>query len=165
MSGTFLSVMTDFGDKLRRERERRGVPLRQIAERTKISVFALERLERNDLRRLPGGIFARAIVRSYASEVGLDPDATVREFVTRFGLEEPPDPGVAARAAGRPAPATVVKIVLGTLLAAAILLLLMLAGTSGAGPAPAHRQDDPGRRASSGPDPHPAGIRPRSFTL
>ena len=76
--------MTDFGDKLRRERERRGVPLQQIAARTKISVFALERLERNDLRRLPGGIFARSIVRSYASEVGLDPEATVREFVTRF---------------------------------------------------------------------------------
>ena len=76
--------MTDFGGKLRQARERRGVSLRQIAANTKISVGALEALERNDLSRLPGGIFSRAFVRSYAIEVGLDPDETVREFLERF---------------------------------------------------------------------------------
>ena len=76
--------MTDFGGKLRLARERRGVSLRQIADSTKISVAALEALERNDISRLPAGIFSRAFVRSYAIEVGLDPDDTVREFVERF---------------------------------------------------------------------------------
>ncbi len=33
---------------------------------------------------LPGGIFSRAFVRSYASEVGLDPDATIQEFIAQF---------------------------------------------------------------------------------
>ncbi len=82
--------MTDFGGKLRQARERRGVSLRQIAASTKISVAALEALERNDVSRLPGGIFSRAFVRSYAIEVGLDPDETVREFLERFQGESQP---------------------------------------------------------------------------
>lgn len=74
----------DFGRKLREARERRGVSLRQIANATKISVSALEALERNDISRLPGGIFSRAFVRSYAVEVGLDPEETIREFIAQF---------------------------------------------------------------------------------
>ena len=76
--------MSDFGGKLRLARERRGVSLRQIAANTKISVAVLEALERNDISKLPGGIFSRAFVRSYALEVGLDPDKTVQEFLERF---------------------------------------------------------------------------------
>lgn len=73
-----------FGSKLREARERRGVSLRQIANATKISVGVLEALERNDISRLPGGIFSRAFVRSYAMEVGLDPEATIQEFIGQF---------------------------------------------------------------------------------
>jgi cytoskeletal protein RodZ len=79
--------MDDFGGKLRQARERRGISLRQIAASTKISAAALEALERNDISKLPGGIFSRAFVRSYATEVGLDPDDTVREFLERFNQE------------------------------------------------------------------------------
>src|SRR5437879_10380706 len=75
---------SDFGSELRAARERRGVPLRQIANATKISVGVLEALERNDISRLPGGIFGRAFVRAYAVEVGLDPEETIREFITQF---------------------------------------------------------------------------------
>ncbi len=82
--------MSDFGGKLRLARERRGISLRQIAASTKISVGALEALERNDISKLPGGIFSRAFVRSYAVEVGLDPDDTVREFLNRFQGEPSP---------------------------------------------------------------------------
>src|SRR3954462_9569580 len=76
--------MDDFGGKLRQARERRGISLRQIAASTKISAAALEALERNDISKLPGGIFSRSFVRSYAVEVGLDPDDTVQEFLDRF---------------------------------------------------------------------------------
>jgi cytoskeleton protein RodZ len=82
--------MDDFGAKLRQARERRGISLRQIASSTKIAVAALEALERNDISKLPGGIFSRAFVRSYAAEVGLDPDETVMEFLDRFQQEPPP---------------------------------------------------------------------------
>src|SRR5919199_648456 len=89
----------DLGSRLRAARERRGLSLRQISSATKISISALEALERNDVSRLPGGIFSRAFVRSYAIEVGLDPDATLREFVQRFEQE----PATAeARAAAEP---------------------------------------------------------------
>src|SRR5918996_1419911 len=75
---------SDFGGRLREARERRGISLRQIANATKISVSALEALERNDISRLPGGIFSRAFVRSYAIEVGLDPDETIQDFIAQF---------------------------------------------------------------------------------
>src|SRR5205823_12009842 len=91
-------VTGDVGSKLRAARERRGLSLRQIASATKISIGALEALERNDLARLPGGIFSRAFVRSYASEVGLDPDETIQEFLSQF----PHDTTVAAHAAPEP---------------------------------------------------------------
>ena len=73
-----------FGGKLREARERRGITLRAIANATKISVAALEALERNDISRLPGGIFSRAFVRSYALEVGLDPETTIQEFIAQY---------------------------------------------------------------------------------
>ncbi len=73
-----------FGSKLRDARERKGISLRQIANATKISVSALEALERNDISRLPGGIFSRAFVRSYAVEVGLEPEQAIQEFLAQF---------------------------------------------------------------------------------
>jgi cytoskeleton protein RodZ len=75
---------TDFGSRLRQARERKGVTLREIANRTKISVGLLESLERSDISKLPGGIFSRGFVRSYAKEVGLDPDKTVEDFIGLF---------------------------------------------------------------------------------
>ena len=82
-------VLTDasraeFGSRMKRSREERGVSLRQIADATKISMVALEALERSDISRLPGGIFSRGIVRSYAVEIGLDPEQTMRDFLAHF---------------------------------------------------------------------------------
>ena len=73
--------MSDLGTRLKAARESLGVDLRDIASATKISVAALEALERNDYSRLPGGIFSRSFVRAYALAVGLDPEATVSEFL------------------------------------------------------------------------------------
>ena len=90
-----MSEDQDFGAFLRQARERRGITLRQIADRTKISVLALEALERNDISRLPGGIFSRSFVRAYAQEAGLEAEDTVRRFVARFpqaSMEESPEP-------------------------------------------------------------------------
>jgi cytoskeletal protein RodZ len=72
------------GSRLRDARQRRALTLRTIADKTKISKSALEALERNDISKLPGGIFSRAFVRSYAIEVGLDPEETVRDFIVQF---------------------------------------------------------------------------------
>ena len=74
----------DFGARMKRLREERGIALRDIADTTKISVSALEALERNDISRLPGGIFSRGFIRAYAEQIGVDPEVTVREFIARF---------------------------------------------------------------------------------
>lgn len=120
--------MADFGAKLREARERRGVSLRDIAEHTKISMNALESLERNDPSRLPGGIFARAFVRSYATEVGLDPEATVQEFIARFDVEPPftaaAEPALEEAATPHRLLSTLLKIVVTSLVAMAIILYL-----------------------------------------
>ena len=80
---------SDLGTRLRQARERRGISLRQIATSTKISIGVLEALERNDFSKLPGGIFGRAFVRSYAQEVGVDPGQTVEEFLASLPSESP----------------------------------------------------------------------------
>jgi len=88
----------DFGSRMRHIREQRGVSLRQIAQTTKLSVSALEALERNDISRLPGGIFSRAFVRSYATEIGADPEDTVRDFLSHFPYESVSGGGPLAQA-------------------------------------------------------------------
>ena len=91
----------DFGSRMRHIREQRGVSLRQIAQTTKLSVSALEALERNDISRLPGGIFSRAFVRSYAAEIGADPEDTVRDFLSHFPHESVSGVGPHAQAEER----------------------------------------------------------------
>ncbi len=73
-----------FGPNLRRRRVQRGISLQRIAESTKVSADLWDGLERCDLSRWPTGIYARAYVRAYATEIGADPDTTVDEFCRLF---------------------------------------------------------------------------------
>ncbi|MEO6213073.1 MAG: helix-turn-helix transcriptional regulator [Vicinamibacterales bacterium] len=77
-----------FGPRLRRERERRGISLDDVADATKVSIDLWDGLERNDVSRWPSGIFARAFVRDYALTVGLDADAVVDEFCRHFSIAD-----------------------------------------------------------------------------
>src|SRR5262245_3319395 len=81
--------MASFGENLRRERELRGISLREIADATKISVRFLQALESERLDILPGGLFRRTFVRQYAKHVGLDPERMVAEFLYAHGEELP----------------------------------------------------------------------------
>jgi hypothetical protein len=73
-----------FGGRLRRERERRQIPLSSISANSKISPHFFEALERNDVSHWPRGIFRRAFIRAYATGVGLDPDTIAKEFLENF---------------------------------------------------------------------------------
>jgi len=70
------------GERLREARERQKVSLHAIAEKTNISVRFLDAIEKNQFDKLPGGIFTRGFIRSYASLVGLDPDGMVAQFLS-----------------------------------------------------------------------------------
>jgi len=76
-----VNAAVEFGAVLRDARERRGVSLRELASNTKITASILHGLEDGRVDRLPGGLYSRAFVRSYAREVGLDPDETVEAFL------------------------------------------------------------------------------------
>jgi cytoskeletal protein RodZ len=82
--------MASFGENLRRERELRGIELREMAEATKISIRFLQALEQDRVDILPGGMFQRAFVRQYARYLGLDPERLVAEFVYAHGGEPVP---------------------------------------------------------------------------
>jgi cytoskeletal protein RodZ len=84
--------MASFGENLRRERELRGIGLREIAEATKISVRFLQALEQDRLEILPGGLFPRAFVRQYAKHLGLDAERLVAEFAYSQSTERPAEP-------------------------------------------------------------------------
>jgi len=90
----------EFGASLRDARERSGLDLKEIAQKTKISIGILKALETGDLSGVPGGLFGRSFVRAYASEVGLEPEATVEAFLMAFP-ELRPDEAEAARVAPR----------------------------------------------------------------
>jgi len=79
-----MSEREAFGPNLRRLRVQRGISLETIAAATKVHSDLWAGLERNDLSRWPTGIYARAYVRAYAIEIGVDPDATVDEFCRLF---------------------------------------------------------------------------------
>ena len=73
--------MPTFGEELKRERELRGIGLREVAEATKVNIRYLEAMERNDFEHLPGGVFNRGFVRAYAQFIGVDPDAMVNAYL------------------------------------------------------------------------------------
>ncbi len=85
-----LETSEDFGLALRTTREAAGRTLREVADVTKLGMRTLEALERNQIEKLPPGIFRRAVVRSYAKEVGLDPEETLRIFLLRHPDALPP---------------------------------------------------------------------------
>lgn len=80
--------MSTFGDKLKRERELRGVTLEEIAEATKIGTRSLKALEDEQFDQLPGGIFNKGFVRAYAKFLGLDEEQAVADFMAAQG-EQP----------------------------------------------------------------------------
>ncbi|MDP3277326.1 MAG: helix-turn-helix transcriptional regulator [Deltaproteobacteria bacterium] len=72
--------MESIGPWLRRERELRNIDLIEVADRTRIPVTQLERLEDERFAELPGEVFVKGYLRAYARAVGLSPDEVVGRF-------------------------------------------------------------------------------------
>ena len=110
--------MASFGENLRRERELRGVSLRDMAEATKISLRFLDALEKGKVEQLPGGLFPRAFVRQYAKFLGLDADKIVAEFLFEHG-----ESGLPERPAAPPSRPSSLAVPGGLLLFLAVAVL------------------------------------------
>jgi len=74
------SELATFGEELRREREIRGISLKEIADTTKISKRFLEAIERNDHKTLPAPVFTRGFVREYSRYLGLNAEDIVNRY-------------------------------------------------------------------------------------
>jgi cytoskeleton protein RodZ len=72
--------MASLGQELRRERELRGISLREIADSTRISLRFLQAIEEDHLDRVPGAFFIRAILRSYAKCIGIDENQVLNKY-------------------------------------------------------------------------------------
>lgn len=68
------------GEYLRREREKRGITIEQVASATKIGVKQLHALETDRFSELPAKPFIRGFVGSYARFIGLDAKDTLTRF-------------------------------------------------------------------------------------
>jgi len=78
--------MSALGEDLRLARERAGISLHGLSERTKIREGLLDAIEHDQFGRLPAGLLTRGFLRAYAREVGLEPESIVKRYNTEFGL-------------------------------------------------------------------------------
>jgi cytoskeletal protein RodZ len=74
------------GEQLREARLARGVNLREVAEQTRITMRHLEAIEADDYKTLPGGIFNKSFIKSYARHVGF-PEARALELYEQTARE------------------------------------------------------------------------------
>jgi len=80
-----------FGEKLRRERELRGITLEEVAVATKIGTRNLRALEEEKFGQLPGGIFNKGFVKAYARYVGIDEEQAISDYVAASKESLPSD--------------------------------------------------------------------------
>jgi cytoskeletal protein RodZ len=70
-----------FGEKLRQQREKRGLTIEAISNATKISPRMLLALEEERFDQLPGGVFNKGFVRAYARQLGLSEEETLNDYL------------------------------------------------------------------------------------
>ena len=81
--------MRSFGETLRQARLDKGVSLVDAERDTRIRRKYLEALEAEDFAVLPGPVYTRGFVRTYADYLGLDPEAMVDVYQPVPRREQP----------------------------------------------------------------------------
>jgi cytoskeletal protein RodZ len=100
-----------FGDKFRKERERRDIKLEDVSNSTKIGSRMLRAIEEERFDQLPGGVFNKGFIRAYAKYLGLDEEETITGYVAalnqfnsqQWDAEKPaPQPSATERSPAQP---------------------------------------------------------------
>jgi cytoskeleton protein RodZ len=68
------------GEKLRQAREEKGFTISEVAEQTRISSLYLQSIENDDYNTLPGGIFNKGFVKSFAKFVGVNEQEALDDY-------------------------------------------------------------------------------------
>ncbi len=82
-------MVENFGSYLKHERELRGITLEAISGTTKIHIRFLRALENNNFEELPGDVFIKGYIRSYADIIGSDPEETLNVYEEFVGNKVP----------------------------------------------------------------------------
>lgn len=77
------------GDVLKKEREKQGLSISDVAKKTLIREFYLEQIEDNDFPRYDG--YIAAYIRKYAEALGLNPEPLVSAYKELFPEEVHPE--------------------------------------------------------------------------
>lgn len=81
------------GEKLKAAREERGISISEVAEQTRIAPMYIECIENDNYKPLPGGIFNKGFVKSYARFVGYDETQAVQEYGAQLAANDPTGEG------------------------------------------------------------------------
>jgi cytoskeleton protein RodZ len=73
--------MGAFGDKFRQAREKKQLSYEDVSKVTKIGSRMLRAIEEENFDLLPGGVFNKGFIRSYAKHLGLNPEEAVNEYL------------------------------------------------------------------------------------
>jgi len=122
--------MSDFGARFRKARESAGLSIEEVAMETRIRSRFVKAIEDEEFDLLPGGIFNRSFVRSYADHLDMDPESAVAGYERARTLHPPTEP--VRRKLSHPSPpdakGPLYPIVLATL---ALLLAIFFVATAG----------------------------------
>lgn len=72
--------MESIGRYLKTEREVRQISLEELAQTTRIPLRHLTSLEDDRLEKLPGDVFVRGFLKSYAKAIGITIDEVLRRY-------------------------------------------------------------------------------------
>jgi cytoskeletal protein RodZ len=91
-----------FGSLLKQARERRQISLAEVAEKTKVPQWSLQLLEEGQIDDLPGDVFVRGFIRSYARSVGIADDEPLGLFEEALAARRRVEETLAATPAAQP---------------------------------------------------------------
>jgi cytoskeleton protein RodZ len=83
-----MALVFEIGNTLREARLRRRIDLVEAEQDTKIRSKYLGALESEEFDLLPGVVYTRGFLRTYARYLGLEPQLFIDEYNTRFGRFE-----------------------------------------------------------------------------
>jgi transcriptional regulator with XRE-family HTH domain len=75
-------------ERLRRERQRQGIPIATIARDCGVRERNLLLIEQDKFEELPSGLYGRNVVRLYAKRLGIPPDEALAEVGARLRTPE-----------------------------------------------------------------------------
>lgn len=79
------------GEKLRQAREEREITISEVAEHTRISSPYLQAIENDEFKTLPGGIFNKGFIKSFAKYVGVDENEAMEDYAKQFSQQNDGD--------------------------------------------------------------------------